>query len=141
MASWIIPCNPNHFDVFGAFRALKTVDWRQTVRKIEIGDTVYIYTGRPIQAITHKCVVLDIDIPYEAVDSSDDKFILDADDQRDSLQPYWRYMRLQLEKEYDPSLLSYAKLVEHGLKGSIQGQRRTGSYIQAAIDIIDNEKA
>ena len=53
MASWIIPCNPKYYDVFGAFRTLNTVDWRQTAKSIEPGDIVYIYTGRPVQAITH----------------------------------------------------------------------------------------
>lgn len=141
MASWIIPCNPKYYDVFGAFRELKTVDWRQTVKNIEIGDIVYIYTGRPIQAITHKCVVLAIDIPYEAVDKSDKKFNIVSNNQEDSLQPFWRYMRLKLEKAYDSSNLGYTKLVEYGLKGSIQGQRRVDQFIQAAIDTVDNAKA
>jgi len=137
MASWIIPCNPKYYDVFGAFRALMTVDWRQTVKNIEVGDTVYIYTGKPIQAITHKCSVLDVDIPNEAIDRSDERFNLDIGDQLESLQPYWRYMKLQLVKEYNPYVLSYSSLVEHGLKGSIQGQRHTGPIIQAVIDSVD----
>ena len=122
----------------GAFRCLKTVDWRQIAKAIEVGDTVYIYTGRPIQAITHKCVVLETNIPYDESDDSDLEFNLSDD--ADGLQPCNRCMRLQLVKEYEPQELSYAKLVDYGLVGSIQGQRRTGPYIQAAIDSVEPKK-
>ena len=132
MASWVIPCNPNYYDVFGAFRNLKTVDWRQVATSIEAGDTVYIYTGHSVKAITHKCFVLDANIPYEEVDHLDDGYNLIEDNSH-----YHRYMRLQLEKEYDLEALSYSKLIEYGLKGSIRGQQHTGSFIQAAIDSID----
>ena len=137
--SWVIPCNPKYYDVIGTFRRLKTVDWRQTAKAIEEGDTVYIYAGRPIQAITHKCVVLETNIPYDKVDDSDLDFDL-SNDETEGLSPYSRYMRLQLVKEYAPQELSYAKLVDHGLVGSIQGQRRTGPYIQAAIDSVEPKK-
>ena len=134
MASWVIPCNPKFYDAFGAFRNLETVDWRQVATSIEAGDTIYVYIGHPIQAITHKCLVLDANIPYEEIDHSDDHFTL-ADEDRD---PNWRYMRLKLEKEYAPNVLSYSRLIEFGLRGSIQSQQHVNTFIQAAIDSIDS---
>ena len=38
MAEWIIPCNPDYFDVFGAFEKLGSVDWNQNTPGIEKGD-------------------------------------------------------------------------------------------------------
>ena len=43
MASWIIPCNPKYYDVFGAFRTLNTVDWRQTAKSILDIDDLEIF--------------------------------------------------------------------------------------------------
>lgn len=135
MANWIVPCNPQFYDVFEAFHSLKTIDWRQTAKNIEVGDTVYIYTGRPIQSITHKCTVVDVNISYADSDDSDDRFNLPNGN--DSLKPVGRYMRLHLIKEYPPHALSFSLLVASGLVGSIQGQRHTGSIIQSVIDSVD----
>ena len=139
MANWIIPCNPKFYDVFGAFRELQTIDWRQYLSKVEIGDTVFIYTGRPIMAITHKCRVVEVNTPCEYVDDGDIRFNLVQDNEWDSLRPGEKYMRLELIKEYDSSALSYSKLIEYGLLGSIQGQQRVRPEIQAAIDSVEEE--
>ena len=136
MESWVIPCNPKYYDIFGAFRELKTIDWRQTVKSIKAGDIVYIYVGRPVQAITHKCIVLKTNIQAEKADYSDGRF--ESDDQ-DGLQPYWRFMRLKLLKEYSLNLLTYSEFVEQGLKGSIQGQMRVCPSIQVVIERKDRD--
>ena len=39
METWIIPCNIKYYDVFGAFRTLKRIEWRQSTR-VEVGDIV-----------------------------------------------------------------------------------------------------
>ena len=98
MDSWKIPCNPYLYDVVGAFRCLETIDWRKIVKKIDINDTVYIYAGRPIQSITHKCVVVKTDIPYSEAEDSDDQCKLSKNGEKD-LQPYEKYMRLRLVRE------------------------------------------
>ena len=60
MQNWIIPCNLKYYDVFGAFRDLKKLDWKQSNPKIEIGDIVYIYVGAPVKAIMFKCRVTKV---------------------------------------------------------------------------------
>ena len=117
------------------FPIIKSVDWRQTAKSIDVGDTVYVYTGRPVQAITHKCVVLETDIPAERADHSDDCF--NKSSEGEPLQPYYRYMKLRLVKVLDCDELTYVKLVEHGLKGSIQSQQQISQSIQGLIDTID----
>lgn len=129
MAYWIIPCNPRLYDVYGAFRSLQVIDWRQTVKRIEQGDTVYVYMGSPVKSVTHKCVVLETDIPMESVDFSDDPFDLVKDEDAASEQRHWKYMRLQMVKEFEPGDISFETLKRYGLKGSIQGQRRIDSPV------------
>ena len=119
MADWIIPCNPQYFDIFGAFEKLETIDWRQTAKTIEPGDTVYIYVGIPVQAIAFKCNVLQTMITSEQVDDSDEKFNLSDN----GLEPAQMHMRLKLVKKYPPDEITFDKMRSLGLKGNIQGQR------------------
>ena len=39
---WIIACNPDKYDVIGAFHELGSIDWTQSAN-IVVGDIVYIY--------------------------------------------------------------------------------------------------
>ena len=128
--NWIIPCNPRYFDIVGAYEALRTIDWRQWVKNIEPGDIVYIYVGKPFQAIMYKTRVVMTDIPWENVDTSDEPFSLEdsGSDNPDHC------MRLELIKKYPSTALTFEKLRRHGFKGNLQGQRRTGEVIQSIID-------
>ena len=121
---------PLYFDIIGAYDTLRTIDWRQWVKNIEPGDIVYIYVGKPFQAIMYKTRVVMTDIPWENVDTSDEPFDLEDSD---SDNPD-HCMRLELIKKYPPTALTFEKLRCHGLKGSLQGQRRTGVIIQSIID-------
>ena len=134
-SNWIIPCNPNFFDISGAFSTLRSLDWRQWAKSIEVGDFVYIYVSKPVQAIMYKTVVRQTYIPYDQVDSSDAPFNL-ADDLEHTENPDW-YMRLELIREFPPEALTLRKLVEHGLRGNVQGQRHTTESIQRLIDSVD----
>ncbi len=78
MASWII-CNPKLYDVYGDFSSLGTIYLRQSPKNIETDDTVYIYAGKPIQAVTHKCLVQKVCIPGEETDNTDRFFDLSSD--------------------------------------------------------------
>lgn len=42
MTEWIIPCNIKYYDVTGAFKKLKKLDWKQSNKNIETEDIVYI---------------------------------------------------------------------------------------------------
>ncbi len=138
MSNWIIPCNPRLFDVFGAYKKLKFIDWGQSAKNIVMGDIVYIYVGRPIQAIMFKTRVIKDSLTWPDVDRSDEEFnLVDSDDTEEpDLQKRW--MRLELVKTYAPQDLALKKLVAHGLRGNIQGPRRVDRGIRALIDLIDS---
>lgn len=115
MKTWIIPCNINNYNVFGAFQKLNKLNWKQSTN-IEIGDTVYIYTSKPYSKITHKCRVLEINLVKTYI--VDNEFIIDG-------KPYLnngRYMTLELMKTIDGADLEWLK--DQGIKGNIQGPRK-----------------
>ena len=133
MANWIIPCNLKYYDVFGAFDHFVQVQWRQVAKAIDQGDIVYIYVGKPVQAIVFKCLVVKTDIPLEEADG-DTEF-----DLSDELEPFGRYMQLKLLKKYPRHALTFDRIVAAGYRGSIQSQRHTGEIIQSLIDAMDEE--
>ena len=115
MKTWIIPCNINNYNVFGAFKKLKKLNWKQSTN-IDIGDIVYIYTSKPYSEITHKCRVLEVNLVKTYI--ADNEFIIDG-------KPYLnngRYMTLELMQTIDGADLEWLK--NQGLKGNIQGPRK-----------------
>lgn len=137
MASWIIPCNPRCYDVFSAFKKLKTVDWRQSAKSIDVGDTVYIYVGRPVQAIMYKTHVIAAGFPESEADNSDAEFNLRPIPELKAERSDRLAMRLQIIKQYSPEDMTLEKMAQHGMKGNVMGPRRVDSGIQALIDTVE----
>lgn len=132
--SWIIPCNLDYYDVIGAFKHLKKVDWKQSATSIQPGDVVYIYVGKPIKAILYKCTVNKVCLPEEEIDDSE--FVLNGE----NYEHYGRYMELEVIREFKRYQIGLDILKENGLKGNIQGPRRVDPIIQVFIDRIEHEE-
>ena len=60
-SKWIIPSNPNMFDVISYLNNNDTVPWNQS-NNINIGDIIYIYVGAPYSSIMFKCIVTNVGI-------------------------------------------------------------------------------
>ena len=134
MTNWIIPCNLKYYDVFGAFKSLNKLDWKQSNPNIEPGDMVYIYVGAPVKAICFQCHVTKSRLDHIEIDDS--PFII----QGDIYIPAPLHMELQLLRTYDTDELSAEKLAAHGLKGRIMCQRRMESTVEAYINSIHETK-
>ena len=93
MTTWIIPCNIANYDVIGAFSKLKKINWKQSVKSIDIGHTVYVYVGKPVSAIKYKCKVNKVNLPKREID--DDMFIVDGK----PFVSYGNYMEIELLEE------------------------------------------
>lgn len=115
--NWLIPANPNKYDVDEAFLVCDYIDWRQSNNQ-EIGDTVYIYCSGDIRSLRFKCDVIEVNKSYEEI-NDDGKFWLDRDEYEKSKKE--RYMRLVLQEVIDTDKLSYEKLKEYGLNSKLQG--------------------
>ena len=128
MANWIIPCNPNSYDVIGAFQKLRQIDWKQSAKSIEPGDIVYIYISRPYQKIMFQCEVVKTDMDCYEID--DHIFVKDGT----PFLNYGLHMRLQLIRKLDGHGLDINSLKRQGLRGNIQGPRRVEGVLLGYIE-------
>lgn len=127
MADWIIPCNPQYYDVVGAFSNLSRIDWKQSAKNIDVNDIVYIYVGRPLMAIKFKCKVNKVNLDFIEIDDSE--FIIIGD----NYMNYKNHMELELLTQYEDEL-TLEKLRAHGLNGNVQGPRRLVAELKEFIE-------
>lgn len=136
MAEWIIACNPDEYDVIGAFDALDVIDWKQSTN-IEVDDIVYIYVAKPVSALRFKCVVQKVNMEDPEIDDID--FVIDDTGYAD----YGRYMQLQLLEKYDTPKLSYYQLQLNGLK-TVQrpsiAPKQLSDYIFASTETLTGKR-
>ena len=104
---WLMPANPNDYDVEGAFSYYDTIDWKRSYN-YENGDIIFIYVSGNIQKVRYKVEVIEglvrnSDITY------DDSFWLDEEKYNQS-QEYDR-SRIRLIDEVDTSDLSLVDYV------------------------------
>ncbi len=124
IAQWIIPCNIELYDIFGAFKKLKCIDWKQSNHSIVENDEVYIYVGKPIAAIMYKCKVNKANL--EEADIDDAEFVINGEE----YENYGNYMELELLEEYEQSRFSIEALKANGLHGGIQGPRHVNELAE-----------
>ena len=124
MEQWIIPCNIKYYDVEGAFKKLRRIDWKQSNKSIEVGDEIFIYITKPIQAIKYKCKVNKVNL--ESVEIDDSEFVLDGE----PYESYGNHMELEFVEEFDTTKYSLQVLREKGLKGNIQGPMRANGLVK-----------
>lgn len=132
---WIIPANPNYYDHVSSFNKNGFIDWRQYVN-YSIGETVYLFSGSPINRIIAKTVVEKTDLTKEEK-LDDSEFYID-----DSLdESYNRFVRLRLVEFLDDERLSKSELMKHGLWGNVQSAARLNDSLSHYINsVINNEK-
>lgn len=99
---WVIPANPNYFDVINYFTNKEKIYWHQT-SSMNIGDNVYIYLGKPYSCIMFKCTIINKDI--------------DSDYNNKKL------MELKLIKTYKEDKYTFDIISKYDLK-AIRGARR-----------------
>ncbi|MEK4152407.1 HNH endonuclease [Carnobacterium sp. FSL E2-0243] len=95
MTNWLIPCNPLKYDVEGVFQEISEIDWKQSnpIKYAEIGDKVYIYISKPVQAVKYYCEVISVNKKESTIDDS--SFVMEGS----TYKNYGRYMTLRLIKK------------------------------------------
>ena len=53
---WLISAKKSRYDHASAFAKFGFIDWTQNLN-YQIGDTVYIYYGKPTKKVMYKCIV------------------------------------------------------------------------------------
>lgn len=113
---FVIPCNPKYYDIAGAFKELKRIEWHQTCKNISVGDTVYIYVAKPIASVKYKCKVTKSNKKTNDID--DARF-----NKREEAKSYDNFMTLKLEKKYKDNLITMKELSEYGDINFVLSQR------------------
>ena len=120
---WLIPANPNYYDITGAFNNTDILTWKQS-SNVLVGDTVYIYVGKPYSAILFQCEAVEVNIPYEY-------------QSKDVSMHY--VMKLKLKKKYKEDEFTLDKLKEYGVK-SIRGPRSIPAKLSKELKNEINDK-
>lgn len=113
---WIIPCNPNYYDIVGAFNNLDVIEWSQSTNT-SVGDTVYIYVGEKYKSIMFKCEVIAADL-YGNRSTDDYPYYKEL-----KKDPDIRYMKLKLIEKYPADKFPLKELKANGLS-SVQGRSK-----------------
>lgn len=95
--AWIVPANPNYYDIINYFNSEKTILWKQ-IKNIKVNDYIYIYVTHPYSAIMYECQVLEIGIP-----------------ENESTKNMNYVMKLGLIRKLDPNDYSLSKLTSYGI--------------------------
>lgn len=114
---WIIPANPEFFDVMDYFSKNREVTWKQSAR-LAAGDIAYIYLTAPVSEIRFKCEVLKADIPYE------------YEDEHLKIKSA---VKLKVLKRYPDGWCSIGRMRELGIK-AIRGQRTCSEELTAYLE-------
>lgn len=100
---WIIPANPRKYNHINSILSNGLIDWSQK-NNFEVGDTIYVYLGKPVSRISILCVVTDINILYsKKTDDKDYWYDLKEYETSKSI----KYCRLTLKKILHYDGLSY----------------------------------
>ena len=114
---WIIPANPDYYDIVHAFDDDREIEWKQG-RGVKAGDAVFLYVGAPVSAILYKCRVMETDIPYHY---SDENLTITA------------VMKIKLQKRYKPSQFTFEKLKEKYRIYAVRGPRGIPDSLSEAL--------
>ena len=115
---WIIPANPEYYDIIHAFDDTDLIEWKQGAG-IRTGDTVYMYVGAPVSAVMYRCRVLKTDIPYRRKH----KYITIK-----------ALMEIRLEKRFDPEEFTFQVLKdEYGVR-AVRGPRGIPHSLSCALE-------
>lgn len=126
MDQWLFPCNPDFYDVISAFNSMNKINWKQS-RNVSVGDTVYIYIGKPYQEIRYQTTVIESDLSHITI--KDSKFVKDGT----NFVNHGRYMTLELTREFNNRELIYQELIQNGL-GSVQGPAKVSEQLESFIN-------
>ncbi len=119
---WIIPANPQYFDIEKSLKNSKTMIWKQRAN-IQKNDIVYLYVAEPVSSIMYKFKVDDVNISY---------------DYHDENIKMHKAMRITLITRYAKGTLSLAKLKEFGVT-AVRSQRHMSLNLSEYIDKMSSK--
>lgn len=116
---WIVPANPEYYDLEKAFSESDIILWKQS-NHIIVGDTIYLYVAAPISAILYKCQAVEVDIPYQYYDTK---------------VHMSRVMKIKLLHTFGQEQFNFETLKEYGIY-AVRGPRSVPDSLRYAINAI-----
>ncbi|RBP00184.1 5-methylcytosine-specific restriction protein A [Rossellomorea aquimaris] len=117
---WLVPANPNEYDLERAFSHFSTLDWKRSFN-YENGDILFFYVSGSVRKIRYKVEVIEgLVQTYDTI--YDQSFWVDQEKYDQSIGG--DKTRVRLVDVVDTDDLSLYQLREHGLKGNIQGSMK-----------------
>ncbi len=124
---WIIPANLKYYDVLGELKPFGVIEWRQRLKNVCEGDTVYIYLSALQRYIAFKCIVEKGNISRDNCEIDDSNYFRD-----DTLKAVPLYMRLRSIKEYAPEEITRKTMRAAGIP-RILSQRQVNGTLSKVI--------
>lgn len=115
---WLIPANPKYYDVVGAFRENRVIEWKQS-SDVRVGDFVYMYVAAPYSSVMYKCRALEVDIPSTY---SDENLTIR------------RLMTIELLETYEPGVWTLERMKQFGVY-AVRGPRSMPLELREAMEI------
>ena len=114
-------CKSKVYNVFGELKRLGVIEWRQRLKNVCEGDSVYIYLSAPQRYIAFKCIVEKVNICRDNCEIDDSNYF-----RGDSLKAVPLYMRLGSIKEYAPEEIT-GKTMRAGVPRILSQRQVTGT--------------
>jgi 5-methylcytosine-specific restriction enzyme A len=114
---WLVPANPNEYDIERAFGRYDMLDWKRS-RNYDKGDIFFLYVSGKVKKVRFKVEVIE-GLLHTNDNHYDREFWFDEEKLVQSKD--WDWSRVRLMDEVDSEGLTLAHLRNHGLKGNIQG--------------------
>ena len=116
---WLIASSPKFFKLKECFDKYGCIYWNQHFN-YRAGDTAYIYVSSPERKVTYKVAIEQSDLPYFKELEREREFYVNPDDFNNK-EKHNRVALFRLLDTTESTSLDYASLLEHGLKGPVQG--------------------
>lgn len=134
---WIIPCNTAEYDIFGALKELKRIDWKQSKQMNEalVGDLIYIYCKslNGEGSICFKGAIISVNKKGSEVDDS----IYSAG----GIMTIDIYFELAMFREYElEDDLTYSKLKAAGLESELDEPILVSKAVAEYLHMCDEKQ-
>jgi 5-methylcytosine-specific restriction enzyme A len=114
---WLVPANPNEYDIERAFGRYDMLDWKRS-RNYEKGDIFFLYVSGKVKKVRFKVEVME-----GLLHTNDNHYDSELwfDEGKLVQSKGWEWSRVRLVDEMDSEGLSLEQLRDYGLKSNIQG--------------------
>ncbi|MHC8520845.1 HNH endonuclease [Rossellomorea sp. H39__3] len=117
---WLVPANPDEYDLERAFSHFQALDWKRSYN-YETGDILFLYVSGSVKKVKYKVEVID-GFVHSNDTLYDQSFWLDTDKYSQAIRG--EKTRIRLVDVADKDELTLPRLRERGLRGNIQGSMK-----------------